>query len=110
MGVDSRIGYYEYGPTHCWGHQQRNWAMQRAKGTHLMFLDDDDDDLLPRSLVAVRQIAAENPNSFIIFRIHHRGSILWTDRDPRMGNVSTQMFVVPNMQSNLGNWGARYEG
>lgn len=108
-GLDSRIHYHEHGPTRCWGHEQRNWAMTIATGTHLMFLDDDD-ELLPGALGVIRATARKYQDKILIFRMHHGRSVLWIAPRIYLGNVGTQMFVVPNVPGRLGTWGSRYEG
>lgn len=45
----------------------------------------------------------------ILFRMRHHGSVLWTDRQVRLGNVSTQMVCVPNVAGKLGVWPANSE-
>lgn len=108
-GLDARVRYLEFGPDHYWGHPQRNHAMGQARGAHLMSLDDDD-ILLPGALKDVRSEIAANPGRPLIFRMNHAGTVLWSDPNVRLANLSTQMFVVPNIASRLGTWGRRYEG
>jgi hypothetical protein len=57
-----------------------------------------------RALTAMRQFAAENPGRVGIFRMRYEywrngryGKVLWEERELRLGNVSTQTFVVPNV-------------
>jgi glycosyltransferase involved in cell wall biosynthesis len=95
-----------------WGHTARNAAMPRAAGDVLLFLDDDD-VYFPGALEAVRRAAAEHPGRVLIFRMK-RGEP-HNDELPgapavECGNVSTQMFAVPNDPARLGRWGSRYEG
>lgn len=108
-GFGSRVRYLEFESVHCWGHPQRNWAMERATGSHLVFFDDDD-AVKPNALDTIRHAVLQNPKSPLVFRMHYGSTILWRDRAVRCGNVSTQMFVVPNRKSLLGEWGGRYEG
>lgn len=107
--LDPRIKYMEFGPTKCWGHPQRNYAMLLASGSHMMFLDDDD-ETIPGAFDTIRKAAAENPGKILIFRIHHREFIIWTEPELRITNVSTQCFVVPNIPEQFGTWGTRYAG
>lgn len=101
--------YLEHGPDHFWGHPQRNYAMPLSRGTHLMSLDDDD-ALCPGGLEMVRAAIRQHPNSPLMFRMHHESILLWRDPGVRDGNVSTQMFVTPNVKGKLGVWGRRYQG
>jgi glycosyltransferase involved in cell wall biosynthesis len=108
-GRDWRIRYFEFGPTRCWGHPQRNVGMSLADKDYILSLDDDD-RVQPDYLSSVRQAAAECPARPLIFRMYHKAGILWQDTRLEMANVSTQMFAVPNVKGRLGRWGRRYEG
>lgn len=101
--------YLEHGPDHAWGHPQRNHAMPLAQGTHLMSLDDDD-ALRPGGLEMIRKAIGEHPSSPLMFRMTHESMVLWREPSFWVGNVSTQMFVTPNVPDKLGKWGHRYEG
>jgi Glycosyl transferase family 2 len=99
-----------------WGDSARNSAMERARGTHLLFLDDDDVHT-PRALAIIRDFAREHPGRIGIFRmryeqpLHKYGQIRWTDPELRWANVGTPMFVVPNLEGKLGRWdSAGYTG
>lgn len=94
-----------------WGHASRNRAMQWAKGDWLLFQDDDDISA-PGALTAVRAaVQAGDPNALHLFRMRYAdGRELWTDREIRCGNVSTQMVAVPNRPP-FARWNeALYEG
>lgn len=94
-----------------WGQTPRNEAMPQAKGDYLLFLDDDD-VYLTGAFDVIRAALTENPGRPHIFRMR-RGEyndLIWTEKVIRVGNVSTQMFVVPNDPARLGRWGKRYEG
>lgn len=108
-GLSPFITYLEHGPSRCFGHAQRNFAMLVASGTHLMFLDDDD-GLLPGALTAVREVVARAFEKIVLFRTRHRGDHLWVDKAVRHMNVTTQMYVIPNIPERYGTWGDRYEG
>lgn len=103
-----------------WGHSARNRMMPRAKGTHLLFIDDDD-YYFPDALTAVREGIVEAPEKVHLFRMQlDDGRIIpHTSGFLACGNVSTQTVCVPNVwkgQGGLGNalglpqWGDRYEG
>ena len=77
------------------------WAYELATGTHLAFMDDDD-EYPPGAVALMRNAAADVP---VIFRMdHYAHGILWRDRVLEFGNVSTQMYVVPNVPEKLGTW------
>jgi hypothetical protein len=93
-----------------WGHGSRNLLMAHAKGTHLMFMDDDD-VYEPGALTAVREAISAYPDRVHIFQMRYsNGHVLWSTKELREGNVSTQMVVTPNIKEQLGRWGSRYEG
>ena len=106
---DSRVKYWEHGPDHCWGYPQRNWAMPRASGSHLMFFDDDD-RCAPTALQHIRDAARANPGRPLMFREVHEEGLIWVRKRVELSNVSTQLFVVPNDPTKLGAWGQRYVG
>jgi Glycosyl transferase family 2 len=86
------------------GNAARQSMIGRAKGTHLLFMDDDDQfarDALP----TMRSFAHENPGRIGIFRMRFLdGRVLWSDPELRLRNVSSQMFCVPNVPDKLGGW------
>lgn len=85
------------------GYTPRTEGIRRATGTHLAFLDDDD-VYLPGAIELFRQAACERP---VIFRMdHYDHGILWRKPELAFGNVSTQMFLVPNVPEQLGVWEA----
>lgn len=111
-GIHPQVRYGEFGPTKLWGHPQRNWAMEKAAGTHIYSLDDDD-TLLPGALATMRRVVEAEPSRIHVFRARDSGmaeDLIWGKPELRCGNVSTQCFVVPNEKGRLGTWGSRYEG
>jgi glycosyltransferase involved in cell wall biosynthesis len=87
-----------------WGHSARNGAMPRAKGTHLLF-QDDDDQYANGALAEMRRFAREQPDRIGIFRMRYLdGRVLWADPELRYKNVSTQTFLIPNVPGKLGRW------
>ena len=83
------------------GHAGRAHGITLATGTHLAFFDDDD-VYTPGAVEVMRAAAQDRP---VIFRMdHYAHGILWRDRQVRFGNVSTQMFVVPNDPARFGTW------
>lgn len=98
-----RVRYFEHGPTRKWGHAQRNFGMERAAGTHLAFMDDDD-VYFPNALGYMRKGILENKNNPIIFKSWICEVLYWKERKIDVSNVSTQMFLVPNIPSRLAKW------
>jgi glycosyltransferase involved in cell wall biosynthesis len=92
-----------------WGDAARNRAIERASGTHLIFMDDDD-EFLPGALATMRRFAEEHPGRIGIFRQRlvlygHGGSIrcvgeVWRDQD--LDQTATPMYCVPNTVGKLG--------
>jgi len=83
------------------GHAGRAFGITRATGTHLAFFDDDD-IYNPSAVELMREAACDVP---VIFRMdHYWHGILWRERRLYFGNVSTQMYVVPNVPKKLGTW------
>jgi len=97
-----------------WGARARNSAVDRARGTHLLFMDDDD-EYAPEALRAMRDFAADHPERIGIFRMRWEfwhlgtyGRVLWDTPELRVNNVSTQMFLVPNLPGKVASWDSQY--
>lgn len=90
-----------------WGNSERNFAIPLAKGSHLLFVDDDD-ILRPGALKILKSTCKDKP---VMFRmIDKNGLVLWRYKEIQEGNHGTPMFVAPNDPTKLGVWGTRYEG
>jgi glycosyltransferase involved in cell wall biosynthesis len=86
------------------GNAARRSLIERAVGTHLVFIDDDD-QLARGALATMRGVAVEHPGRVAIFRMCYLdGRVLWHDPVLRERNVSSQMFLVPNVPDKLGRW------
>ena len=86
------------------GDTPRNQSMHRAAGTHLLFMDDDD-VYVPGAFAKMRRFADENPGRIGIFRMEYTtGPKRWRVPELKNRNVSTQIFLVPNMPGKLGVW------
>jgi glycosyltransferase involved in cell wall biosynthesis len=103
-----RVRYDETPLTLCWGHAQRNHGMKIALGTHLAWLDDDD-IWLPGARREIQKATVAHPNTPIFFRMQHRNSVIWRSKEVLVGNVSTQIFVFPNLSDKLPEWGRHPE-
>jgi hypothetical protein len=86
------------------GDTPRNETMHRAAGTHLLFIDDDD-EYVPDALARIRRFADAHPGRIGLFKMKHVvGTTHWRDREVYYGNLSTQTFCVPNIPGKLGRW------
>lgn len=106
------VRYYETAPNHFYGYPQREYAIQRARGSHLWGVDDDD-RVAPWALATIRSKIVQHPSRPLMFRVIYSGGIpIWRNGDPtlRIANVANQCFVTPNTAGMLGQWGKRYEG
>ena len=86
------------------GNAARQSLLQRANGTHLLFMDDDD-QFSKDAFAVIRRFAREHPRQIGIFRMRLlNGRVMWREPELRRTNVSTQMFCVPNIPDKLGSW------
>ena len=86
------------------GNRARQSMVERAKGTHLLFMDDDD-QFASGALATMRAFAREHPGRIGIFRMRYLdGRVLWTEPELRRRNVSSQMYCVPNVPGKVGKW------
>jgi glycosyltransferase involved in cell wall biosynthesis len=88
------------------GDSARMSGMERARGSHLAFMDDDD-VYAPGGLEKMRRFAREHPGRIGIFKMEHPvGTTHWRKDEPvlRFANVSSQNFLVPNVPGRLGRW------
>ena len=86
------------------GNRARQSMVERAKGTHLLFMDDDD-QFARGALATMRAFAREHPGRIGIFRMKYLdGRVLWTEPELRRRNVSSQMYCVPNVPGKVGKW------
>lgn len=104
VSIEAGARYLETPPTRQWGHAQRNLGMEQAKGDYLAFIDDDD-IYLPGAFQAMRRAIMEAPGKLFIFRMQYKDGILWEKPELTLNNVSTQMYVFPNVPGRLAKWG-----
>lgn len=89
------------------GYTARRKGMELATGTHLAFLDDDD-QYMAGALNVMKPACCDRP---VIFRMDHpEHGILWREPKLEFGNVGTPMFLVPNRPEKLGHWVAHAPG
>lgn len=104
-GADEIVVIYDQTGDH--GYTARTKGIAKATSTHLAFMDDDD-VYLPGAIDVMRQHACDRP---VIFRMdHYSHGLLWRNQILEFGNVSTQMFVVPNRPADLGVWAPHIPG
>lgn len=101
------IQYWEHGPIWNYGNPQRNLAMARAKGSHIMFVDDDDLPTLD-AIRTVKEAVVVNRGRPIVFRMKHLDRLIWETREVKLGNLGGQMFIAPNTKERLGRWSGKY--
>ena len=94
-----------------WGNAARQRQMERATGTHLLFMDDDD-TYVAGAFEIVRREVGISPELVHMFRMRRPDGLddVWRIPVVEDGNVSTQMVVVPNVPGKLARWGDRYQG
>lgn len=105
------LRYAETRPTHVWGHHQRNVGMGLARGSHLIFRDDDD-ETPPDGLTLIRSVAAQNPGKLLMFRLTYvdeKGAKVlgpWYEKkiQAATGNGGGSNIVVPNVPEQFGAW------
>lgn len=91
------------------GATQRDAGIAAARGTHLMFVDDDD-VFTPDALNAARKAIAERPQAAHIFQMRYGsrapepGLVLWRTPEVVLCNVGTPMFVVPRDPDYMPAW------
>ena len=91
-----------------WGGPARNHGVGLARGSHLLFIDDDD-TYRPGALETIRALVADAPGSMHVWRMRARGGrVLWGAPRMAQGNIGTPMFTVP--RGAAGQWTSRYEG
>ena len=106
-----QYGYFELkdGPHHDWGATARNFGIEIAKKAYIAFMDDDD-RYLPGAFKCIKTAIQTFPGHPFMFRMLHEREILWKTNELCIGNVSSQMVVVPNIQAKLGRFSERYDG
>jgi glycosyltransferase involved in cell wall biosynthesis len=102
------VRYSEIPLTRNYGNPQRNLAIEQANGDYLFFIDDDDLPS-PHALSVIRKAAKEVPGRPFMFKMMHKTMELWREPLVKIGQVSGQMFVAPNVKERLGRWSGRYE-
>jgi glycosyltransferase involved in cell wall biosynthesis len=86
------------------GDWARNGAIERAIGSHLVFLDDDD-EFAPDALATFRRFAIEYPSRIGLFRMRlPTGELVWREPIFESGQVGSSTMLVPNIPGCVGRW------
>jgi glycosyltransferase involved in cell wall biosynthesis len=86
-----------------------NWAREqgaeRARGSHLLFCDDDD-VFLPGAFEVIRKFAWENPGRIGLFRRRFNAAVQLQWQEPRLsfGGLQSMSFCIPNVPGKVGHW------
>lgn len=78
-------------------------AQQRAKGSHLLYCDDDD-IFVPGSFDRLRSWAESHPSSVGIFRRAFLGGAQWDKPVLVHGNIQRMCLCIPNVPGKLPVW------
>jgi len=98
------VRYIDCDPFHDFGATERSIGIAAARGSHLAFMDDDD-VYAPGARALMADAIARTPDRPVLFRMRYpSGFVLWQEPVLRMGNVSTQMMLLPNEPAKLGRW------
>lgn len=100
--------YWETLPTHHWGCEQRNAAIEAATGEWITF-QDDDDTYSPAAFDLIALTLPRDRAPTIYRMCYPDGHCLWDAPVLRSGNIGSQMIVVPR-DPRLARWTERYEG
>lgn len=110
-GYGMQYAYFELpdGPHQDWGARARNFAIPISKKGYIAFMDDDD-CYLPSAFASIRIAIQEHPGKPLIFKMLHGNRLIWERQTFEIGNVSSQMVVLPNRPDKIGRFSERYEG
>jgi hypothetical protein len=98
---------YETPPTRHWGNFQRDVGITIARGTHLIFCDDDDRLC---NLAQVREVVKQDPDKLHFFEMTGAGvDYKWLEQ-PISEMRGGSCMVVPNDKSKLVLWGQEFSG
>ena len=102
--LDPRARHIACEPAKDWGATERTLGIAAATQPFLAFMDDDD-VYAPGARALMQQAIKRAPTRPILFRLEYpNGTRLWADPVIRVGNVSTQMMLIPNDPDRLGSW------
>jgi len=110
--IDSK---FTVGPvTKMVGQAQKNVGLEKAFGSHVVVMDDDD-TYSPGAIDSIRQVVSENPTRPHLFKMlacspRHSYGHCWRSKEILCGNVGTPMLVAPNVPGRVGRFGNHYSG
>lgn len=104
-----QVRYYELPfRTWDWGGVPRNIGIRHSKNEYIAFMDDDD-IYLKKAFNAMHQAIDRHKGRAFLFRMQHRDKIIWDTQELKVGNVSTQMILMPNNKERIPFWESNYE-
>lgn len=98
--------YFEIPKFGHWGAACRNLGIKMAEKDFIWFLDDDD-GILDGAVEAIKSSISPGTDKMYIFRM--RNPDIWRNKNLVVGNVSSQVLVVPK-RFDLPGWGLEYAG
>jgi glycosyltransferase involved in cell wall biosynthesis len=104
LGVD--LFKYREGPSsHQYGNAQRNFAIPKATGDYLVFMDEDD-IFTENAFLNIKKHIRENRGKPLLFRFETFGRmVLWQFQgDIGLGRTGGHQTVFPNIPDKLGRW------
>ena len=101
---DEVLVEFDLPPSHRWGNDQRNKAMERATCNYLAFIDDDD-YYVPGHRKIMNNAMRDNPGKPNLFRMEYPdGTFLWKTKEVIPGNIGSPQILVPNIKDMLYHW------
>ncbi len=96
------------------GQAQKNVGLDKASGSHVLVMDDDD-TYSPGAIDCIRKVISEKPDRPHLFKMlacspRHSYGHCWRSKDIVCGNVGTPMVVAPNVPGRVGRFGNHYGG
>lgn len=109
LALPGRLIEVPDGPHRDWGHTPRNYGLPFARCPYVMHLDDDD-QLAPNGMAAIRRAILADPDACFMFRMQYcDGRRLWSEPKLIPNNVGTPMFIHPR-ELTFGHWQPVYGG
>lgn len=108
VAADARYLAHD-GGAHAWGHPQRTYGQQHARGQWLAFLQDDAVWCPDAWATLQRHLLAGRVQPHL-FRVVSRYGRVWQTPVVAEGNVDADGLVTPNRPERLGTWGRRHAG
>lgn len=104
-----RVRYFELSSrAYDWGGTPRNVGMKNSTGDYIAFMDDDD-VYLEGAFAAMHGAINHYTGRTFLFRMKHLNQVIWKTPEIVVGNVSTQMVLMPNRPGRMPLWKGFYE-